>query len=242
MGYETTSKPIDVESLVKAREIERRERKYLDGYDKEIYTNELIYAICKGSYSNIESILKEKPELIYEKTKAGETCLHVLARISAQSPRDRQETIKIMNLIALPEFIEAIDNTGSTPLLLCVQEHSSSLIMISILLDIGANVKATDNEGKTLLHKLVIAIQFYNISFVDDLLEKGLDINAIDNNGNTALHAFVNDNSIRRYSNYEGIIKRLVSNGADINRVNSSGETALLKPTYIAVRSYKYMI
>ena len=71
---------------------------------------------------------------------------------------------------------------GQTPMLVACQNNNKSRT-IEYLLEVGADINATDNEGRNCL---ITAILNENYDIVDTLVEYGIDINRPDNNGETA--------------------------------------------------------
>jgi ankyrin repeat protein len=96
-------------------------------------------------------------------------------------------------------------------------------VIAKLLLDLGANINATDNSGKTVLHAALESFDGIDYIYIKMLLDHGADINAADNYGKTVLHA-----AFRRLtrSSYD-CIKMLLDHGADINAVDNSGNTVL---------------
>ena len=88
---------------------------------------------------------------------------------------------------------------------------------VLMLLKMGADVNARDEDGKTALHN---ASQSGYTEIVRLLLDNGADVNAKDNYGRTALHN-------ASESGYTEIVRLLLNNGADINAKDKWGQTAL---------------
>lgn len=107
---------------------------------------------------------------------------------------------------------------------------SCSYEAVKFLLDIGENVNATGNEGRTVL--MGIGDHHHNLEdlsrIVRMLIEKGANIDAKDNYGKTALM-----HSAYRYSGMIEKMKGLLENGANVDITDNEGDTALL----IAVRN-----
>ncbi|XP_051169147.1 putative ankyrin repeat protein RF_0381 [Leptopilina boulardi] len=91
---------------------------------------------------------------------------------------------------------------------------------MSILLEFGANICVTDNDGNTALHYIVVNGNF--ISIVDFLLKNGLEIDVKNNNENTPLMYLI-QKEIR--PNLK-MIEHLIYRGASLNVRNKIGNTA----------------
>ena len=89
---------------------------------------------------------------------------------------------------------------------------------IRYLLENGVDIKATDNDGKNVLH--------YSLSrsgaskMIDYYIKNGIDVNSPDNSGKTPL--------MYAAEGWEVPVLTLLENGANINAVDNSGRTALM--------------
>ncbi|MGN0653520.1 MAG: ankyrin repeat domain-containing protein [Oscillospiraceae bacterium] len=89
---------------------------------------------------------------------------------------------------------------------------------IIYFLENGVDIKATDNDGKNVLH--------YSLSrsgasqMIDYYIKNGVDVNSPDNSGKTPL--------MYAAEGWEGPVLTLLENGANINAVDNSGRTALM--------------
>ncbi|MGH9801589.1 MAG: ankyrin repeat domain-containing protein [Blastocatellia bacterium] len=96
-------------------------------------------------------------------------------------------------------------------------ECSSCLAVAELLIEIGANLNATNGLGNTPLH---IATQWGHLSIAKLLLAKGASVNAKGHFGSAPLH----------YAAEEGFVSLaefLLANGADVNLKNQFGKTPL---------------
>jgi len=90
---------------------------------------------------------------------------------------------------------------------------------IPCLIDAGADIKALDNHGRTVLHYAVQSR--YPPDIVSCLIDAGADINALDNHGRTVLHWAVQ-------SHYPPeIVSCLIDAGADAEALDKHGRTVL---------------
>lgn len=120
--------------------------------------------------------------------------------------------------------IEVRNSLGETPLLTACQR--SNLDIIKFLVEKGANIKAIDNRGDSVLHK---ALGFWfttnpkdsKLSVIQYLVDNGADVNVRDNIGNSPILEAVNANSVE-------IMDYLISKGANIKDKNKAGNHALI--------------
>jgi ankyrin repeat protein len=113
--------------------------------------------------------------------------------------------------------VDAKDCRGRTPLhIACRKGHKE---MATLLLESGANAKATDDEcGWNALH---FAADAGHESVVLLLLDNtDLEVDSVNSTGQTALHWAA-------YSEHSHIVELLHGRGADVNARNNMGETAL---------------
>ena len=127
------------------------------------------------------------------------------------------------------------DDGGNTPLHSTVSRYQGNHKIVELLITNGANVHATNKDGKTPLHLVVeptYSAQDDTATrriMIDILMAKGADINAKDNDGNTPLHLA----KPRGYSDEKHIAKSkimmdtLIAKGADINANNYRGNSPL---------------
>jgi len=104
-------------------------------------------------------------------------------------------------------------NIGSpyyTPLEMAIRKRD--LDLAQLLMDNGANIRYTDEDGNTLFHTSASINSNKNVDF---LLLKGLDINARNNNGETPLH-------IAAEKGYDSVVEQMINNGADLFAVDNN--------------------
>lgn len=90
------------------------------------------------------------------------------------------------------------------------------------LLDKGANIEASDKDGKT---ALIRAAENSRIEAVQLLLAKGANIEARENDGSTALIEAVIDASLTIGEKDNSVVKLLLEKGANVNARNNYGKT-----------------
>lgn len=90
---------------------------------------------------------------------------------------------------------------------------------VKYLVENGADVNKTDNDGKT---PLLMALREYTDNIIIYLVENGADVNKADKHGDTPLLDACSNNSLK-------IVRYLIENGAQksINKANNTGSTPL---------------
>jgi ankyrin repeat protein len=111
-----------------------------------------------------------------------------------------------------PELVNAHGRNGDTALHVAAGQHLPGTC--ALLLDMGADVNARNNKGKTAL------FQATDNQVRELLISRGADVNARDNQGRSPLF----EPAELGKSN---LVKLLLQNGADINVRDESGMTAL---------------
>lgn len=128
----------------------------------------------------VDSVLKEKPELVNAKLDGWkQTPLHLVAY------NGQKEVAEV--LIAREADVNAKDKHGYTPLHRAVGKGHKDVV--EHLISKGADINAKDKHGFTPLHK-AITDDFRNIheDIVELLIAKEADINAKTDGGSTALY------------------------------------------------------
>ena len=88
---------------------------------------------------------------------------------------------------------------------------------IQWLIELGADVKAEDNDRKTVLHYAALSGSLKRIQW---LIKQGLDVNAKDKNGYTVLHSAAK-------SGLPEPVEWLIDQGLDVNATTKDGYTVL---------------
>ncbi|HEY9301636.1 MAG TPA: ankyrin repeat domain-containing protein [Phormidium sp.] len=111
--------------------------------------------------------------------------------------------------------INAIDQSGNTPLHLAVDRGSQDIA--ELLIANGARVNARNANGQTPLYR-AIAIGHNEIAAL--LINNGTDVNNIDGSGTTPLHKAAHYGTVK-------ILKLLIAKGAEINIQDNQRKTPL---------------
>jgi ankyrin repeat protein len=107
-------------------------------------------------------------------------------------------------------------NLGDSPLFGAIQGQNECVPILKLLIEKGANPKALDENGQTLLHQAAAGGTPEVAAYLVDTL--GLDVNQVDKKGACPL----------RSANYRpDMTAWLLSRGARVQAVDSQGETAL---------------
>ena len=94
---------------------------------------------------------------------------------------------------------------------------TSSIGIVTVLLEGGADPNLADENGKTALH---YAAAFGKDEAVQILIEHGASIDLQDNNGNTALHSAATNGKTK-------VVSALIELGAALELQNEEGQTPL---------------
>ena len=115
-------------------------------------------------------------------------------------------------LSAHPDWATARTKTENTPLHVAVFYRLSEIV--SLLLNLDADVNARNTRGETPLHNV------HDPEVLGLLLEAGADVNAQDGAGRTALHRVA---SCSDHEQYRGMLRTLIDAGADVTMKDRSG-------------------
>ncbi|RPJ23013.1 MAG: hypothetical protein EHM35_17705, partial [Planctomycetaceae bacterium] len=124
--------------------------------------------------------------------------------------------------------VDAKDSSGKTPLLIAAsyRRHPSLVAsegpkdkeMVSLLLDHGAYINATDKWGYSVLHR---ALDSRAVDVAELLLARGAYVRTQNQSGETPLHEAAGHG-------WPKLVKRLIAKGADVNAAARNGDTPLL--------------
>ncbi|MCB1143166.1 MAG: ankyrin repeat domain-containing protein [Leptospiraceae bacterium] len=222
-----------------------------------------------GMLSILKTVLKKKPNLLKSKDRFNNSLLdHAISRkrvliieyfLQSYPSWIASEKLKNLTLFNLaesgsPEIIKLLfpekpkisENKESQFLQKCAESKPE---LLDTFLEIGFRLEAKDEEGDTVLHKIVengdsdllisliekkpnlkknnndesllhLAVKYNREEIVEILLKNGLKPEEVDKEGNTSLHLSVENDS-------PGIIYKLIKSGMDINAKNGRGDTPL---------------
>jgi ankyrin repeat protein len=177
-----------------------------------------------GDGQRVNSMLKDNPNLVSDRSAIGTTPLH-LARNGYVAEL----------LLSKGADINAKDNSSQTPLHTAAGYGRKSVV--EFLLSKGADVNAKCRGDITPLHEAA-STPYSNTETVEALLAKGADVNARTIDGNTPLHQaarlldYYGDYSIMQgntplHKFNRDVLELLLAKGADVNAKNLEGTTPL---------------
>jgi hypothetical protein len=148
-----------------------------------------IYSSQMGYPNLLGSVIKKESNVLSVKIEIQEiTLLHVAVNGNKGNNKFRhilmEERKKVITtLIECGLDVDQQCNTKRTPLHFAANDD----VIAKLLLDLGANINATDEDGQNALH---IALQNskVNTRIVKLLIDKGIDVNGRDCYGRTPLH------------------------------------------------------
>jgi ankyrin repeat protein len=193
-------------------------------------------AVQQGDLAMV-NLLLEKGAQVDAKDSSGETALIEAARtgnveiVRILLPRTSDQREKNGALFAAagggPVEIQmqnpdskVSDERAPRPVL-----ESSWLKIARLLLESGANLEATDEDGST---PLTLAAAYGQTDIFSFLLDRGAGINVRDKNGNTPLIAAACECALATMNSTYDIVKILLQKGAAVNERNHEGATALM--------------
>lgn len=227
-----------VEKGVKLNERDYEEKSVIDnllemvGVSKGFIKDKRMYTLKINKDEKYEALLKKfillKP--IIEKRKNGQDTIFDLLLYNDF------ESLKWILQTGID--INMKDNNGKTSFIYMIEEglllkdrkeRDLFLERVVNILKYRVNIDDQDNEGRTVLHKAVIA---NDTELVEKLLSKKSDLNKKDIHGRTALQ------HTQWTGNYR-IARWLISAGANINIVDNSGFTLL---NYAAILGHEKLL
>jgi ankyrin repeat protein len=213
-----------------------------------------IYSSQMGYPNLLGSAIKKESNVLSVKIGIQEiTLLHVAVNKIKEDNKFRHILMKerkkvITTLIECGLDVDQQCNRKRTPLHFAANDD----VIAKLLLDLGANINATDEDGHNALH-IALKNSKVNTRIVKLLIDKGIDVNGRNCNGQTPLHhccrkghydalvillecgTNINAKDSMNHSPlYDAIsrdnyncVKVLLDHGADINAVDNSGKTVL---------------
>jgi ankyrin repeat protein len=138
---------------------------------------------------------------------------------------------KVRLLLAKGANVNARSKQGATPLLIAAIDDGASEV-VKLLLEAGADVKATDGSHSTVL---LAAASANDLASVKLLLQKGADVNARDDFGFTPLMNAAAEGNAE-------MVRMLLARGTDVNAVSLNKTGPGVKNGPIALGSYTPLI
>jgi ankyrin repeat protein len=210
-----------------------------------------IYSSQMGYPNLLGSVIKKESNVLSVKIGIQEiTLLHLAVNgIKGNNHTIMEERKKVITtLIECGLDVDQQCKEKRTPLHLAVNDD----VIAKLLLDLGANINATDEDGQNALH-IVLKNSIVNTRTVKLLIDKGIYVNGRDCNQHTPLHYCCRNghydalvillecgtninakDSMNRSPLYDAIsrdnyncVKVLLDHGADINAADNSGKTVL---------------
>lgn len=185
----------------------------------------------RGDYKSLEKLIEKSADVQY-KDGLGDTALMYASRgtcvRTSYSPKaktqveDRlitEDHVRCMDvLIKAGADVNARNFTGCSSLMYCAMYGGKT--GVEKLLDNGARVEDTNNEGKAAIHFAVASYTDKQHDCVSAILKHGADINRTDSEGNTAVILSVFNDNVQ-------CLQKLIDNKADVEVQNRMGVSAL---------------
>ncbi len=161
----------------------------------------LMMALVKG-YADVANYLIDEVKVDVNEPaygEGGEIMGYALAFAASSLNVEVVETI-----LQAGAKVDAVNNTGCTPLAIVIEETDTGLPVIQALLRAGANVNTVDSAGWVpLIHACVKG----NLEYVKELLAAGAKVDTVLDDGCTAL-------SIAKHFNFAEVVAALEAAGA----------------------------
>lgn len=163
------------------------------GYDydwrSELNNTVVDWAIEYNRKADLEYLKKAAPHIIREmKEKERKEKIKEQQEEKEKNARKMASAIRygniseVKNLIRYVNLNSPLNEKGELPLQLAVKSGKSEII--TLLVSNGANLYATDSNGRTLLH---LAVIWNQVDIVKNLIDRRVPINPLDKNGFTPL-------------------------------------------------------
>lgn len=166
------------------------------------------------AFTSTGSAQRAKAKYINHKDETGKTALTMAV--------SRNTASMVEFLISKNADVNVIDKKGNTLGYYLLNSYRSSNTedfesKLALLKKSGVNLKATQQDGNSLLH---IAVQKNNLDLVKHVTEFNIDVNATNDEGYTALHIAA------MKAGSDAILKYLIAAGADKTITTDFEETA----------------
>ena len=152
----------------------------------------------------------------------GETALHHHSRVY----RGESTDVILSALVAAGADLEGVDEKHQTPLFKAISSSEwlesprvqQSASTVHKLVELGVNVHAVDNVGRT---ALMVAAQRGDAFVVQELYKVGARLDTDDKDGNTAV-------MLAAIGGYWDVVHELVEGGATLDMCDKGGKTAMM--------------
>lgn len=195
----------------------------------DVVTTPLIDAAFRGQVHYVVELLAGGAD-VNETSEFGETALH------AAAGANHVDVMRVL-LDADAACGAMVKWTGFTPL--HEAAHKGNVEAVECLVAAGADLEATDSQGRTPLH-VAVESRARSVRLVEQLLQANASLSAICHQGRTPLHTAVHAIAVHAPTRDEGdvvashevavsheIVSTLAYWGADVNRRDYDGNTAL---------------
>lgn len=198
----------------------------VDWAQKDVDGRQPLHIACASQYPALVSFLLNLGAQSNETDNAGRTAL--VHAIEGKRVLTSLPTLAVLISTDYNVKFRNEDELVVTPIIHAVMQSASKDVVV-FMLKAGADITATDGEGRNLL---VHAIRKNSFPLVEAILGfAGLDMHMKDMKGWTYIHHVVCPLEIGSYENAE-ILDKLVANGADLSLPDNEGHT----PYYYACR------
>jgi ankyrin repeat protein len=171
---------------------------------------------ARNCHLKMARLLMDKGAEVGRPGGEGDTPLMVSARENCQT--------LVRWLVAKGAAVEAVrEYDGATALIEAVS--AGSIDVADYLIKNGANLKARDRLGRSMLSLSAASANFLEVRY---FLEKGLPVNDQDKNGGSAIFYAIGSSLESQY-----ILEYLLSHGADPRLKNKQGVSPLMRASYL---------